>query len=174
MPTTYSAGSISINGFDTFFKTYLLTVADTTADQNVTLDRIDGQLQVKITDTVPAQAKKIEVDVVSERQISTSTGLPNSTASTFTYTVSLPDSVVGKPNFTLTTYIANTVAPFTVNIYGINSAGEKYVNASVTNVTCQANVRTLLSGPLFIAGVQYGFTVTFNNAWDNSPILIPL
>jgi hypothetical protein len=172
VPTTYSTGAISINGNDTFFKTYSLTVTDTTSAQDVTLDRIDGQLQVKITDAIPTAAQTLGVTIVSERGIAISTGLPNATASTFTYQVSLPDSVKGKTNFTLTTYIANTVAPFTANIFATNSAGTKYVTATVDSVTCQVNERTLLSGALFNTSASNAFNVTFNNAWDGSPTII--
>jgi len=163
-------GAINLNGNDTFFKTYPLTVSDTTSNQNITLNRIDGELQIKVTDSIPVSAKTLGIIVTWDREITTSTGLPD-IQSTLNYQVPLPDSVKGKTNFTLTTYIANTTEPITVNIYGADASGVKFATATVDSVRCLVNTRTILAGNLFSIR-NTDFNVTFNNTWSATPIII--
>lgn len=172
-PVSYSTAAFNAQGCDAFFNSFSLTVTNSAVTQTVNLSRVVGQLQVKLTDTIPPGTTSIEVDVVSDLAIAFSTGLPNTTkASTYKLIAVVPAAAIGKPNFTITTYVGNTTSAFTVNLTAKNSAGA-FANASATGITCQVNTRTLLSGQLFTAPVGSDtFTVTFDRSWDNNPTTI--
>lgn len=170
--SAYSNEEIVTGGNDTFVKNYSLTVSDTTAEQNITLDRIDGELQVEINDAIAATTAQIEVDVLYDKGFSIAADTPTVTHPIMKI-ISIPSSEIGKSNFIITTYITNTTSPFTVNIYAINSSGTKFEAATATNVTCQKNVRTLVSGNLFTTIPTNGFAVTFDDNWDGNPTIIP-
>jgi len=169
-PATYSTGTFKTSGEDTFFKTFSLTVTDTTVTQNVTLNRIVGQLQVVVTDSIPANTVSV-FSSLNDNTVSISTGLPTTT----TYPIDLdifPGIVIGETNYTMTGYVANTTSPFTVYITAENGSGVTFVNDTVPNITCQANTRTILSGNLFASAYPgVGFTVTFNNTWDDTTFI---
>lgn len=173
-PANYSTGTIQTNGKDTFFKTFSLTVSDSTVNQDITLARIVGQLQVIITDAIPANTLAIGSSVISDRYISISTGLPTATTYPINVGIVVPPFTIGQTNYTMTGYVANTVAPFTVYISALNTSGVVFASDSVKNITCQANTRTTLSGNLFsTAYPNVGFTVSFNDTWDGDPVTIP-
>lgn len=170
-PLTYSTADFKTQGCDTFFKTFSLTVTDSAVIQNIDLNRVVGQLQVEITDAIPAGTTLIQIQVVSDLAVAFSTGVPGTDSSTLYVNVPVPASAIGKTNFTITTYVANTNGAFTVNLSASNSTGV-FTTATANNITCLVNTRTLLSGDLFSDLNNDSFTVSFDKGWDNNPVTI--
>lgn len=170
--STYSTADFKAQGCDAFFKTFSLTVTNSAVTQSVELSRVVGQLQIEITDAIPAGTTSLQIQVVSDLGIGFSTGLPGTDASTLYVNVPIPASAIGKTNFIITTYVGNTSGAFTVNLSASNSAGV-FATAMANNITCPVNTRTLLSGDLFSQLNNDSFTVSFDKGWDNNPITIP-
>lgn len=157
---------------DAFFDKFELTVSGD-INQNVTLSRVVGQLEVNIEDAIPVNAKTIAVTVTNDAFYYVfNTEQPEMTRP-MTFTTLIPDVAKGKPNFKVSSLIANTVAPFVVKITCYD-ANQKNIGPGVTvpNVTCQKNTRTILSGKLFDYSSFDTFTIGINNDWDPTPIVI--
>jgi hypothetical protein len=156
---------------DTFFSKFKITV-NGDIDQNVTLSRIVGQLQINIEDAIPANVKTIVVIVNKDYfYYYYNTGkLDYSDLATLTTVV--PDSAKGTVNFKASNIICNTITPFSVTITAYD-ANHKSVGAgvTVTNVTCEKNRRTILSGKLFNGLASNTFSIGIND-WDPDPITI--
>lgn len=160
---------------DTFFKAVTLTVSNADINQNVSLDRIVGQLQVNIEDNIPSNAAKLKLTITPE--YGTYTFLPHSADTTFaltnpssgsssatSVTYNIPDASKNQPNFKASDILINTVKPFSVVIACLDAANNVIATTTVNNITCQKNRRTILSGKLF--GSNTGFDPVLNNSWD--------
>ncbi|HTD98291.1 MAG TPA: hypothetical protein VK668_03360 [Mucilaginibacter sp.] len=145
---------------DTFYSKFQITVADADINQNVALNRIVGQLEVKILDTIPVAAKSLAISVKNENfELRIPSMIPYN-AKLLTDSIILAASAKGLPNFTVDQIIANTVTPFTVTIKCYDATNKLLGNVTVNSVSCQQNTRTILSGKLFGVGNGYGIGVS--------------
>jgi len=157
---------------DTFFNKFQLIVSASNINQTVTVSRLVGQLEVNIEDAIPVAASKMEITVTSESyNFLFSTGLPDSSFP-FIMSTTIPGAVKGTTNYKLDNILLNTYTPFTVKIVCYDAASKALATALVSNVTCEKNRKTILSGKLF--GSSNTFNITLNSAWDPTPIVIPL
>jgi hypothetical protein len=160
---------------DTFFKAITINVTNADITQNINLARIVGELEVNIEDNIPANASKLKLTITSE--YSTYTFLPMSADTTYaltntangraaasSVTYNISDTSKGKPNFKAYDIIINTIKPFNVVIACLDAAGNVIATTTASNITCQKNRRTILSGKLF--GSSTGFDPEINKAWD--------
>jgi hypothetical protein len=169
-PTDYSGQDryFSTGGYDTYFKKTTITVTSGPVEQNVTLDRIVGQLQIKITDAIPVETKTISVQVSDYKHSMLTGDIQNDKPYSLYKTITVPDAAKGLPDFLITSYVSKFGTPLTVIITASNTAGANIARVTINNVMFSANTRTLLSGALFDSGTN-GFTTSFNETWDSTP-----
>ncbi|MGZ3766119.1 MAG: hypothetical protein ACXVB0_19610 [Mucilaginibacter sp.] len=155
---------------DTFFKKITITVSGGSINQDVSLDRILGQLSVQLKDIMPSNASSIAVTVNAEtgRFFFTPQDPSETPLGPSTSTFAIPDSVKGKTGFKVSRFIQNDKQPFTTTIICYDASNKILAQTTVTNVSIQHNVQTLLTGYLF--GANTGFNVVLNAGWDPTPI----
>ncbi len=151
---------------DTFVKQVIFTVGPGNVTQNVTLDRLVAQLETDITGAIPPNAAKITINVDKEYMWGKFSGQPDTTLKANTPTsFTFPLSQSGtKFCFVL----LNTVSPFNVELTAYDASGSVLAKATVNNVKCAVNTRTVLSGSLF-GNQSSTFTVSLNNQWVTDP-----
>ncbi|MCC8407376.1 FimB/Mfa2 family fimbrial subunit [Mucilaginibacter sp. UR6-1] len=154
-------------GRDIFYKKFNLTVSSSTPaeQQNINLERIVGQLQVKVLDSIPPEAKSINITVSPDYSLNLKTGVVVSPSFETERSATFVDSLIGKQNFTIATNVMNTTKTFTVKIVCTSKTGGLLANITVPNINCLPNKRTILSGRLF-TDAKGSFNATFNEAWD--------
>ncbi|MGF7039507.1 hypothetical protein [Mucilaginibacter lappiensis] len=154
---------------DTFVGKFKITVQGD-INQTVTLSRIVGQLEVNIEDAIPANVKTIVVTVNKDYYYYAFGAEQPNYSGLSTLTTVVPDAVKGTTNFKVDNIICNTITPFSVTITAYD-ANHKSVGAgvTVTNVICEKNRRTILSGKLFNGLVNNNFSIGIND-WDPDPI----
>jgi hypothetical protein len=151
---------------DFFYKKINITVAGADINQQVSLNRIAGKLQVIIQDTIPSDVTNVYVNYNSFSTFSFNTDTITNQASSTIYR-RFTASDVGKSNLSLSGLAYNIYSPFTVTISS-SSATKQRPNIVVTGVVCQSNKVTVLSGKVFQnATSQYnsGFQITLNPDW---------
>ncbi len=159
---------------DTFDKVFTITVGSQGVTQSVSLNRIDGEIEVNIQDAIPANLKTVQLSFKYEDsgyRIDADSSF-NTLDNPYTYVkpVTIPDTAVGKTNYKINTIICNTRAPMTVTITCLDASNNTLSVTTVPNVRCQKNIKTVLSGNLF-AGASV-FQVSFDPTWDPTPINI--
>ena len=146
-------GTMAMGGVKpTFGKLLTLNVTNNTPAQDLTLQRITGQMSITIEDAFPATAKEIEF-VIDPRykDLNTST-LCAINGESVTQRVSCT-SKVGKTDqqfaFTLLapSLSEEYTADVTINVY--DDGGVLIHSVSIADVRLAANTQTLLSGKLF-------------------------
>jgi len=152
---------------ETFFKKISFTVTTGAVGQNISMNRIVGQLIVNIQDAIPANATSIVLKInATSNTFDLGTALPEkpTTVISPTYTTLTSTNanlytpiVAGATNYKMYNYILNTIAPFTVTI---TCNGDQGIIAQkvISNVSCTANHQTILTGNLF-GGAGTGSTV---------------
>jgi hypothetical protein len=162
-------GNLTVWG-DTFYKKTSITVTSSAVSQNVALDRLSAQLVLNVNDAIPADVKKITVSYKDYQSIKASTGdrlVPQGV--TVTNSATIVPANVGKTNYRIVMNTLNNVTPFAVTIkYFKADLNNAFATKTVTDVVCNQNVRTILSGNLFTPG-NSGFTLTFDPAY-NTPL----
>jgi hypothetical protein len=150
---------------DTFFSKFTITVTGD-INQAVTLSRVVAQLEVNIEDAIPANVKTIAVTVTNDYiYYSFNTDKPESPYLA-TFTTVVPDAEKGATNFKADNLICNTIDPFSVTITAYDANQKRVgISATVTNVTCEKNKKTILSGKLFSSPINDSFSIGFND-WD--------
>jgi hypothetical protein len=150
---------------DTFVDKFKITLQGD-INQAVTLSRIVGQLEVNIEDAIPANVKTIVVTVNKDYYYYTFGAEQPEVPDLATLTTIVPDAVKGSTNFKIDNIICNTITPFSVTITPYD-ANKKKINTgvTVTNVTCEKNKKTILSGKLFNSPVNNSFSIGIND-WD--------
>jgi hypothetical protein len=160
---------------DTFFASFQVTVGPGGINQGVTLNRVVGKLEVTLLDKIPANAANLTISTNQEAY-----GLDLWQGFYFfgplegvSFTVAIPDSAKGKPNFTIDRLIGNCSGDgFPLNIVCTAADNSVIASASVPTVYCQANQKTTVSGNLFGAlatsNSQQQFTTVIDTAWGNA------
>ena len=166
---TYNDGVLACSSLrPTFGKTLALNVTSGTPAQDLTLDRLTGQMQVTINDAFPAAANEIEF-VINPRYTSLDVAtLCGVSGSEFSQKVSCT-SRVGQ---TGVAYSFNILAPsrtdeftadVTINVY--NSSAAVIYSVTIDDVRMAANTKTLLSGNLFSVPSA---SVSVNTSWNSN------
>jgi len=158
---------------DTFFDSFPLTVGTGSINQDVTLHRTVGKLELQITDAMPANADSLIFtvfeDAFSQDLLS---GVYMGGPVTHRYAVSIPPSAIGKSNFTMDRLVVNCSFTFPVTITCKAADNSVIASASVQNIVTPPNVKTILSGDLFsgLAGHNSSqtFTTKIDTAWGSN------
>ena len=161
---------------DTFLKGDTITVSDTPVLEDLTLERVVGQLEVNITDLVPANADNIVVTVKSDfNRWFWSAGLTDQSYGLVPFdvndTTKIPAAAKGKIGLKIKPIILiNTFNAFNVNITCYDAAKKILGSAIVTNLTCEKNTRTLLTGNLFNTNNSPSVILA---PWNPTPVNVP-
>jgi hypothetical protein len=157
--------------------TIVLTGGDTTV--NVTLPRVVGNLEVNITDAIPANTDHISMNIANVVQSALGGPLHASggppfyflKASTLVYQQPVPAVSKGTTNYTFDNILcaAGTTEPMTVEIMAYDSSNNLIGDAVVNNVTLTANEKTILTGNLFGGGQGNSLPVGINAQWQVTP-----
>lgn len=152
----------------TFGKLLTLNVTNQTGAQDLTLDRLSGQMVITINDAFPATAAEIEF-VINPRYIQLdATTLQAVNGASWSQRA----SCTAKVGLTGQAYTFNHICPsltdemtadVTINIY--NAGGTVLYSVTIDDVRMAANTKTLLSGNLFTAPSA---SVSVNTSWNSS------
>ena len=152
----------------TFGKLLALNVTASTGAQDLTLDRITGQLFITINDAFPATANQIEFVLANKYSSINVASLLGVNGAEWSQKVSCT-SKVGQSGVQ---YNFNTICPslteeytsdLTINIY--NSLNAVIYSVTIEDVRFAANTKTLLSGNLFTAPSA---SVSVNHSWNTN------
>ena len=164
---------------DTFYKKLSLTVSTTSTSQAITLDRINGELELYIKDALPANAASIEFSTVASLEYSIATSSPLAPLSGYSLNAesNIPADSAGVSNYNFSAIVLNTTQSFTVNIYCYDVNGNVIAQRIVDNVSCQVNKKTILTGSLFGGptggSITGGFSISIDTAWNPVKVNVP-
>ena len=166
---TYEDGVITFGSVrSTFGKLLALNVTASTGAQDLTLDRISGQLQLTINDVFPTTAAEIEFVVNPRYSQLNVTNLQAVNGASWNQRV----SCTAKQGQSGVSYTFNHIAPslteeytadVTINIY--NAGGAVIYTVTIDDVRFAANTKTMLSGNLFTTPSA---SVGVNTSWNSN------
>lgn len=165
-PYPSTSGGTGPGWEDTFVKALTLTVQGGNIEQNVTLDRIVTELEVNITDPIPAQAQRLELQVDNEYVYGNFDGSIQTANVSYRYADFQTSATTKKFDLIL----FNTISPFNVTINAYDAANNIIGHAVVANVKCAKNTRTVLTGGLFGNSTD-NFVVSLGDVWNPNPYL---
>lgn len=151
----------------TFGKLLTLNVTNNTPAQDLTLQRLTGQLIITIQDAFPATAKELEFVINPRYNALNVTTLCATNGEEFSQRINC-ESKAGKTNQQFT---MNLLAPsltdeyqadVTINVYG--DGGTVLYSVLVEDVRLAANTKTLLTGKLFTAPSA---SVSVDHTWSS-------
>ena len=160
---------------DTFWGTFTLTVGSgDNINEAVLLSRVVGKLEVQILDNVPAAADSLSITINPEilsKQIDQGSNNASTPTESFVYTVPIPASAKGKPNFTIDKLIGDTQDINTITL-AYKDASNHIVDTAkvINNVVFRNDTKTILSGNMcsgMMNGSQQSFTVKADTAWGS-------
>ena len=166
---TYEDGVLTFGAVrSTFGKLLTLNVTSATGAQDLTLDRISGQLQLTINDAFPTTAAEIEFVVNPRYSQLNVTNLQAVNGASWNQRVSCTSKqgqsgVQYTFNHICPSLTSETTADVTLNIY--NAGGSVIYSVTIDDVRMAANTKTLLSGNLFTAPSA---SVSVNHSWNES------
>ena len=152
----------------TFGKLLALNVTASTGAQDLTLDRINGQLQLTINDAFPTTANEIEFVINPRYTQMNVTNLQCVNGDEWSQRV----SCTAKQGQTGVQYTFNHICPsltdeytgdVTINIY--NAGGSVIYTVTIDDVRFAPNTKTLLSGNLFTTPSA---SVGVNTSWNSN------
>ena len=152
----------------TFGKLLALNVTASTGAQDLTLDRISGQLQLTINDAFPTTANEIEFVVNPRYSQLNVANLQGVNGDEWSQRV----SCISKQGQSGVSYTFNHICPsitdeytadVTINIY--NAGGSIIYTVTIDDVRFAANTKTLLSGNLFTVPSA---SVGVNTSWNSN------
>ena len=152
----------------TFGKLLALNVTASTGAQDLTLDRISGQLQLTINDAFPTTANEIEFVVNPRYSQLNVTNLQGVNGDEWSQRV----SCTAKQGQSGVSYTFNHICPsltaeytadVTINIY--NAGGSVIYTVTIDDVRFASNTKTLLSGNLFTTPSA---SVGVNTSWNSN------
>ena len=166
---TYEDGVMTFGSVrSTFGKLLALNVTASTGAQDLTLDRISGQLVLTINDAFPTTANEIEFVVNPRYSQINVTNLQGVNGDEWSQRV----SCTAKQGQSGVSYTFNTICPsltdeytadVTINIY--NAGGSVIYTVTIDDVRFASNTRTMLSGNLFTTPSA---SVGVNTSWNSS------
>ena len=166
---SYDAGVLTMTSIrPTFGKLMALNVSGSTGAQDLTLDRITGQLQLTINDAFPTTANEIEFVVNPRYSQLNVANLQGVNGDEWSQRV----SCTAKQGQSGVSYTFNHICPsltdeytadVTINIY--NAGGSIIYTVTIDDVRFASNTKTLLSGNLFTTPSA---SVGVNTSWNSN------
>lgn len=170
---TIAQSNITYGGIDwqdTFFKEFTISVGGSDINQTVLLNRIVTKLELNLLDAIPSNANTIVLGVYPEfPQYQFNNPNPAGTSDTLFTTIDIPAGAKGKTGFTYDKILGNQLALFSISVVCKDISGHVIGSAHASNVQCDANEKTILSGDLFSSpATGQSFTVKVDTAWGGS------
>lgn len=158
---------------DTFFDTFMITISSASVNQNVTLNRSVGKLELQVLDTMPVNADSLVLTVYQDAYSQDLfSGVPMAGFVTSRFSVPVPASAKGKPNFIMDRLVGSFDSPVTITCKKTDNT--VIASKGVQDVNFSPNERTILSGDLFTALASHNssqtFTTKIDTAWDSDPV----
>lgn len=153
--------------YDSFYRKVTITVGNENIAQNITLDRFVSYVELVLTDAIPANAKKIVLNIENDHQSYFLSSESSSGVIIFNTEKVVETAAIGTTNFTMGTFVLNTKDPLTINIRAYDVDNKIIAEKKVTNVTCVKNRKTILTGKLFEGTTpsSASFTVSVNDTF---------
>lgn len=172
-PTEYDSKHVVALGSDTFYQKFELTVTESTVTQNINLQRVNGQLEVKLLDAIDDETLSIQYSLENDYSLLLNNGTPDISKLYYrTETKNITPALFGTTNYTYKTYITNTVKPIKVVVAVSNKIFGTYGKV-IDSVMIYPNTRTVLSGNIFKGAYgEQGFTVTYNELYGNDTTVV--
>lgn len=156
---------------DLFISKQVIKVENASTAANFTLERMVGQLEVKIIDPIPAQADNVKIIIRNEVgdyyfDIDDINGLPSSRL----YETQIKDSDIGSTTFSKKLYVLKTGGPIlNVEVRFYDKANNIIASKSKDNVEVQRNQKTTLtvSNMLSKDSDSGKIAVTIDDIWGN-------
>ena len=165
---TYTDGILSCTSLrPTFGKHYTLNVTGS-SDENISLDRITGQVIITIEDEVPTGANQLRIQMADSYMGIDPTTFNGIRTGAFDQSV----SIAGKVGTTDNEYKINVLVPeyqtehtTTYTLTATNTSSQ-IIGQATGSIPCNSNTKTLLHGNLF-TGTRSLFTLTTSWNADN-------
>lgn len=172
-PTEYDSKHIVALGSDTFYQKFELTVTASTVTQNINLQRVNGQLEVKLLDAIDDETLSIQYSLENDYSLLLNNGTPDiNKPYRRSETKNIAPALFGTTNYTYKTYVTNTVKPIKVVVAVSNKIFGTYGKV-IDSVMIYPNTRTVLSGNVFKGAYgEQGFTVTYNELYSNDTTVV--
>jgi hypothetical protein len=165
--TAYPNGYVGLPWQDTFYLSFPLTVGNQDINITQTLSRAVGKLEVTILDNIPANADSLYISINNTIAAAPMFG-SGPVAHTTVFSVAIPPSAIGQPNFTVDRLVWGINWGFDITI-SCKDAGGNVINSTVAKaVVINANQKTILSGDLFSGPGDDGFPQTFTAVADTT------
>ncbi|MEO7216273.1 hypothetical protein [Mucilaginibacter sp.] len=161
-----SGGNIQniTNSNDFFSKKITFVVSGNSVTQNVILNRIDAKIEVKLKDdTIPKHVSRIYLSLPDSTQFNTLTQQYLSPATVNTLGVYLDGAKKGITPAPFASYTSNHITPFTLSIVAVFDNSAQTYTKVISNVVCERNKITVLTGKLF--GGTAGIGVSIPKTW---------
>jgi len=164
----------SIDWQDTFFDSFAYTVTNASNNQDVIMHRIVTELELNLTDTIPANANTITMAVYPEfTDYLIGQLVQSGIEDTLKTTITIPSSAKGKAGFTFDKIYGNgnQNTGYDVELTAMDASNHIIGSAHVTNVQSGQGQRTVLSGKLFnstASGSPQSFQVKVDTAWSTT------
>lgn len=165
--------NVYTNIYDSFYKKLTITVDKENITQSVVLDRIVSYLETVITDAISSNAKKITLNIENEYNnywfFYGEDGCGGAKVVANIEKVIGPTDI-GTTNFTLGSFVLNTIDPLVVNIRAYDADNKVIAEKKVTNVVCVKNKKTILKGKLFdgtTTSKSGSFSITVNDTFSD-------
>src|SRR3569833_80314 len=157
---------------DTFFNKYVITISGP-VNQQVTLSRLVCKIEVDFSDVIPQNAARLDMMLNKEDFYYIVGQHQPSQADTITYHYTIPDSVKGTNHYSISHIVLNTITPMIVTLTAFDTSNHIIATHLVTNITCQVNKRTVLTGNFSdpqSGGTNPGFGIQLDPSWG-TPII---
>lgn len=163
---TLTWGTVS----DTFYKDYAVTInGGAAATHSVTLNRVATRLQVQLSDEVPEGLATVDMTPATwYYALDYLTGLPTSAQNGKTITLTIPASLIGRTDATLSIFGLSAPTEWTtgISITARNADGGTMGQATITGAPFKTNRTTIYSGNLFSS--NGGFTLALSDQWEDA------
>lgn len=166
---SYSAGILSVTSLrPTFGKVVTLNVTNNTPNQDLQLNRLNGQLYLTINDEFPVTANQIEFIATTRYTSLDVVNLIGINGAEWSQKVSCASKqgqsgVVYNFAMLAPSSTEEYITDLTINVYDVG--GSVISSVTVEDVRIAANTKTMLSGSLFSA---QGASITVNTTWNQS------
>jgi hypothetical protein len=176
---------------DTFYKKFTINIQNQAVEEDVTLERITGKLEVNILDAIPTNAAVFDVKIYKAATI---ISLGTSTFSGGTYygeddyentindfltenvwqPIKITDSERGTTNYRYSRFLyGRDSVPITIVIRCFDAQMNLIAHKIVKNIRIYKNRRTILKGRLFDSRSEAAFNVSVNSEWDPNTVEVP-
>jgi hypothetical protein len=155
-----------------FGKKMTLTVTTEDVDQTVTLERVNGLIDVNILDAVPNNVNSIKI-VANSYSVAFSLKNYTGTVSGGNYTKKYGVAAIkGTSDNHLVMSQLNTTTAFNVIVTAYDITDKVIAEKTIFNVQCRPNKKTILTGNLFGGSLGTGgINVGGDPTWNATPIV---